>query len=255
MAIKTIIIDDEFLARENLKLLLNEFCEGVDIIDEADNIIDAKVKIETLNPDVIFLDIRMPSGAEGFDLLDSLETIDFKIVFVTAFKDYALKAFKANAIDYILKPIEIEELQKVVQKLQLGKEIDVVNFHSKEVIDNTLSSIEHKNVEKIVVSHSKGMTLINVSDIVRLQSNGNYTEVYLQNGTRMVDSKTLKVYQDILSEQQFMRIHNSHLINIASIVGYSSEDGHFALLDSGESISISRVNVSLFKEYLNQYKL
>ncbi len=255
MAIKTVIIDDEYLARENLKLLLNDFCEDVEIIGEADNIIEAKTKIEALKPDVVFLDIRMPSGAEGFDLLDNLKVIDFKIVFVTAFKDYALKAFKANAIDYILKPVEIEELQQVVQKLQRGLPIDETNFHSKEIIDNTLQSIEDKAIGKIAVSHAKGMTLINVSDIVRLQSNGNYTEVYLQDGTRLVDSKTLKVYQDILSDQQFMRVHHSHLISISTIVGYSSEDGHFALLNSGDAIPISRANLSIFKAYLNQYKL
>ena len=118
MKLNALIVDDEELARKNLQMLLEEYCEDVEVIGQAGTIKDAKEKIETLKPDVVFLDIRMPSGSEGFDLLESIEERNFMVVFVTAFKDYALRAFNANAIHYVLKPVDIEDLQQAVEKVK-----------------------------------------------------------------------------------------------------------------------------------------
>src|SRR5688500_17234881 len=121
MKLRAIVVDDEELARKNLTMLIEEYCEDIEVIDDAGNIIDARAKIESLQPDVVFLDIRMPSGSEGFDLLESIENRNFFVVFVTAFKDYALRAFNANAIHYVLKPVDIEDLQQAVQKVKEAK--------------------------------------------------------------------------------------------------------------------------------------
>ena len=116
--IRTIIVDDELLARENLKLLLSDFCENVEVVGEADSVDAAIDAITELKPTLVFLDIRMPSGIEGFELLEKIDTKDFVVIFVTAFKDYAIKAFNANAIHYILKPIDVEDLQNALKKVK-----------------------------------------------------------------------------------------------------------------------------------------
>ena len=250
--IKALVIDDELLARENLKILIEDFCDGIEVIGTAGSITTAREQIDSLHPDVIFLDIRMPSGAEGFDLLDSYEEINFEVVFVTAFKDYAIQAFKANALDYVLKPVEIEELIATAKKI-----VDRVSDRSKtsnkkEIVNNTFKSIQNQKVDKIVVSHQKGFKLIEVSAIERLQSHSNYTEIHFLDGTKYVDTKTLKSYNEILSGEEFMRVHNSHIINLSQLAEYHNEQGHIVVLKSGIEIPVSRANVS---SVLNYFKL
>jgi len=252
MELKAIIVEDEFLARENLKLMLSEFCEGVNVIDDASNITEAKEKIERLSPDVVFLDIRMPSGLEGFELLEQLERIDFMLVFTTAFKEYAIQAFKANAIDYILKPIEIEELQTVVEKLKNNSLQNIVT--EKSQIENTAQNLQERKIDKIAISHSKGIDLIEIADIMRLQAANNYTEIYLTDGKKLVDARTMKSYQSILDTKQFRRFHNSHILNINQVKGYKNEDGHFAVMSNGDLIPISRANHSEFMNFIKQFK-
>jgi two-component system LytT family response regulator len=248
--VKTLVIDDELLARENLKILIEDFCEGIEVIGTAGSISVAKQMIEDLKPDLIFLDIRMPSGAEGFDLLDSFETIDFEVVFVTAFKDYAIQAFKANAIDYILKPVEIDELiatsKKIVAQFNQN-ESDFAN--KKEIVQNAFKSINTKKVERIAITSQKGMKLISLVDIERLQSNSNYTEIYLMDGSKIIDTKTLKTYQELLPEENFMRVHNSHIINLSRLDEYQNDQGHIVILKSGTQIPVSRTNVSQLINY------
>ena len=160
MVLKALIIDDEDLARKNLTMMLNENCPEVEIIGTSGDIVDAKEKIETERPDVIFLDIRMPRGAEGFELLESIEQRDFFVIFVTAFKDYALKAFNANAIHYVLKPIDIDELVSAVKKVEEAKSVFeklpenyTTYFDS---LKNLSTDLENKGYgKKIAISHTK----------------------------------------------------------------------------------------------------
>ncbi|MBL7942446.1 MAG: response regulator, partial [Flavobacteriales bacterium] len=159
--LKALIVDDEFHARENLAMMLTDFCPAVEVIGDASGVDEAREKILALHPDVVFLDIRMPSGSEGFDLLDSLPDKDFMVVFVTAFKDYAIQAFNANAIHYILKPIDIEELQSAVARLEEYK----ASFSaSRENFENYLKSVQsltemvrnHQYPQRITLFHSRG---------------------------------------------------------------------------------------------------
>lgn len=257
MSLKAIIIDDEDLARKNLSMLLTDNCKDVEVIDTAGNIVEAKTKIESLNPDVIFLDIRMPSRAEGFDLLESLEKRDFFVVFVTAFKDYAVKAFNANAIHYVLKPIDIDELVSAVNKVKEAKELFTnlpENYNSYfDSIKNLSSSLENKGYgKKIAISYTKGIKLIETINITHLEASGNCTMLYFTDGKRYLDTRTLKVYESILNPHEFYRIHKSHIINLEYLKEYMNEDGHMAILTNGIILPVARNRVSSFVKTLKK---
>ncbi len=255
MKLKTIIVDDEELARKNLSMLLNEYCEDIDIIADAGNVLDAKEKIEKLDPDVVFLDIRMPSGSEGFELLDSIENRNFLVVFVTAFKDYALRAFNANAIHYVLKPIDIDDLKQAVDKIKEAKSTFIENpenfetyFESIKNLSTSMSSEGYGT--KVAISHTKGIKLIDIHDIMYLEASGNCTVLYFNDGTRYLDTRTLKIYEGILNPNLFYRIHKSHIISLEYLKEYLNEDGHFAILKNGKLLPVARNRVSAFVKTL-----
>lgn len=255
MKLKALIIDDEDLARKNLSMLLGEYCPEVDVIGDAGDIKDAKDKIEKLSPDVVFLDIRMPRASEGFELLESIEKRDFFVIFVTAFKDYALKAFNANAIHYVLKPIDIDDLKNAVTKVVESKtqfSAEPENFNNYfNAIKNLSSSIENKGYgNKIAISHTKGIKLIETKDILYLEASGNCTMIYFKEGKRYLDTRTLKIYESILNPDEFYRIHKSYMINLAELKEYINEDGHFAVLKTGKLLPVARNRVSTFVKTL-----
>jgi two-component system LytT family response regulator len=247
--INAIVIDDELPARENLKILLEDFCDDIKVIATVGTIQAAKTLIIDHKPDVIFLDIRMPSGAEGFDLLASFDTIDFEIVFVTAFKDYAIQAFKANALDYILKPVEIDELIITAKKIVAHCQIKNKEENKKPIVNNAFKTINTQKVERIAITYAKGLKLIEVKDITRLQSHSNYTEMHFKDGSKFMDSKTLKTYQEILSEDEFMRLHNSHIVRLSEITEYQNEQGSLVILKNGDQIPVSRANINNLMSY------
>lgn len=246
--IKTVVIDDELLARQNLKMFLEEYCPELDVVAEAGSKQGGLDIISSYKPKIVFLDIRMPSGAEGFELLEEIDTHDFKVIFVTAFKDYAIKAFKANAIDYILKPIDIDELQEAVKKtvesIQKEKPEDNIGYQQK--IHNFARGYLS---DKITISHSKGIKIVDPKTITHIEADNSYSTIYFNDGSSFVDSKTLKHYESILPHQ-FIRIHKSHIINLDYLEEYSNQDGHFAIMKNGEMISISRNKIRDFLEQL-----
>lgn len=251
MNLRTIIVDDEENARKNLHLLLEEFCPEAEIIGEAGNIEDAKVIIESSQPDVVFLDIRMPSGAEGFDLLDNIEEQNFFVVFVTAFKDFAVRAFNANAVHYVLKPVDIEDLQEAVAKLIEAKKIFSDNpanystyFQSLKNLSDEL--VRNKPSNRIAISHTKGIKIVEDDSIVHLEANGNCTQIYFKDGTRYLDTRTLKIYESILDKAKFFRTHKSHIVNLSLLTDYVNDDGHFAVLNGNLRIPVARNRVSSF---------
>lgn len=251
MKLRALIVDDEDLARENLRILLTDFCEEVEVIGDAGNIRDAKELILSEKPDVVFLDIRMPSGAEGFELLESIENKDFMVVFVTAFKDYAIKAFNANAVHYVLKPVDIDDLKTSVKKLIETKENFNNNPQSQdsynEILKHLTSQLKNnKPSNRITISHTKGLKIIEDKDIRHLEASGNCTTLYFSDGSRYLDTRTLKIYENILDDEKFFRIHKSHIINLHSLKEYLSEDGHFAVLDDGKRLPIARNRLSTF---------
>jgi two-component system LytT family response regulator len=249
--ITAIIVDDEELARENLQMLLNEYCPEVEIVGKGGNVEEARSLIDSKKPEALFLDIRMPSGEEGLELLEDVKTKNFQIVFVTAFKDYAVKAFNVNSIHYILKPIDIDDLKEAVSKLIEYKELfqqDSSNLETYlESIKNFSENIHYQNESsKITISHSKGIKIIDDNNILYLEGDGNCTNIYFNDGTSFFDTRTLKVYDGILNEKKFHRIHKKYIINLTYLTDYLHEDGYFAKMQTGKLLPVARARVSQF---------
>lgn len=257
MKLRAIVVDDEEFARKNLVMLLEEFCPEIEVIGEAERKDQAKAIIEASQPDVVFLDIRMPSNAEGFELLEEIEEKNFQVVFVTAFKDYAIKAFNASAVYYLLKPIDIEELQLAVKKLMESKEIYTENPSNYSTYFDSLKNLSYnllrnKPNNRIAISHTKGLKIVEDDTILHLEASGNCTTIYFKDGTRYLDTRTLKTYEEMLDESKFARIHKSHIINLNELSEYLNEEGHFAILKNGLKLPIARNRVTDFIKMLKQ---
>jgi two-component system LytT family response regulator len=249
--ITAIIVDDELLARENLRMLLNEYCPEVEIVGLGENVSEARKLINELKPEAVFLDIRMPSGEEGLELLDDVESNNFQIVFVTAFKEHAIKAFNINSIHYILKPIDIDDLKEAVVKLLNYKEMfrkDSTNLETYiKSIKNFSENIHYQNESnKITVSHLKGIKIIEDNSILYLEGDGNCTNINFIDGTSFFDTRTLKVYEEILNKNKFFRIHKKHIINLTLLTDYLHEDGYFAVMETDVKLSVARARVTEF---------
>lgn len=255
MSLKAIIIDDEEFARKNLQILLEEHCPDVDVVADADGKSEALEKIKEFQPDVLFLDIRMPSGSEGFELLEEIEDMNVLVVFVTAFKDYAIRAFNANAVYYLLKPIDIDELKTAIEKLIESKKLFSENpenyttyFRSLKNLSDTF--LRNKPNNRIAISHTKGLKIVEDDTIVNLEASGNCTMLHFSDGSRYLDTRTLKIYENLLDPTKFSRIHKSHIINLNFMTDYVNEDGHFAILKNAERVPIARNRVSEFVKSL-----
>lgn len=257
MKLRALVVDDEEFARKNLTMMLEEYCPEIEVIGEASRKDQAKAIIESSQPDVVFLDIRMPSGAEGFELLEEIENKDFLVVFVTAFKDYAIRAFNASAVYYILKPIDIEELKTAVSRLVDTQKVykdDPENYNTyfdslKELSHNLLNN---KQSNRIAISHTKGLKIVDDDTITHLEANGNCTTIYFEDGTRYLDTRTLKIYENLLNPGKFCRVHKSHIINLNLLQEYVNEDGHFAILKGGIRIPVARNRVTEFVKMLKE---
>lgn len=251
MELRALIVDDEELARKNLAIMLKNHCPEINVIGEAVDIDEAEIAINELKPDVVFLDIRMPSGAEGFELLERMKNRDFLVVFVTAFKDYAIRAFQANAVHYLLKPIDEDDLKVAVDKITATKEIfsqnpENYNDYFKALQNLADRLIHNKTSNKIAISHTKGVKIIEDDDITYIEASGNCSEIYFKDGTRYLDTRTLKIYEEILNPNKFYRIHKSYIINLDMIKEYISEDGYIIELKNKVQLPVARNRVSEF---------
>jgi two-component system LytT family response regulator len=249
--ITAIIIDDEYLARENLSMLLTEFCPEIEVVGMGQNVDEARVLISTKKPEAVFLDIRMPSGEEGLELLENVKSNKFQIVFVTAFKDYAIKAFNLNAIHYILKPIDIDDLKEAKVKLlnykrlfaQDGTHLDTYL----QSIKNLSETIHYQNESnRITISHSKGIKIVDDISILYLEGDGNCTNIHFSDGTVFLDTRTLKVYEEILNNSRFYRIHKKYIINLTHLVELLQDDGSFAVMNTKHKLPVARARLSEF---------
>lgn len=237
MTIRTIIIEDEEASRETLRNYLNKYCPQVEILSECKNIIEGKKAIDEQNPQLIFLDVEMPFG-NAFDLIEQLDKIDFKIIFVTAYSNYAMKAINYSASYYILKPIDIEELENAVRKVEeeLTRENDTeVQLQTKILLEN-LQNNSHK---KVVLPTLEGFEVVEMEDILHLEANDNFTNFYLKNGSKKVICRTLKFYEDVLKDSGFMRIHRSHIVNLNYITSYKKGKGGQVELKDGSVVDVS----------------
>ncbi|WP_442592068.1 LytR/AlgR family response regulator transcription factor [Pedobacter sp. AW31-3R] len=235
--LKAILIDDELKSRTNLRQLLLEYCPNVEIIAEAGNAVEALKLIRELKPDLLFLDIEM-GEVSGFDLLKLLNgQQNFEVIFVTAFDKYGIQAVKACAIDYLLKPINILELSTAVEKATIQINPKKENERLKELVANIDRGDEE---QKIAIPLSDKIEFLAINKIIRLEAEGNYTHIYLDNKKHYLVCKTLKEYQELLENHNFIRPHQSHLINFRKISSYVKTDGGYIVMDDGSQAPISR---------------
>ena len=235
--IKAIIVEDEEKARSNLMQILAEYCKNVEVIDAQDSVQNGIKSIKQNNPDLLFLDVHM-QGETGFDLLEQLGKINFEIIFTTAHNEYAVKAFKFSAIDYLLKPVDIDELISAVQKAADKIEQNTTKERYQLIVENLQG--QKSTFNKIALPTADGLVFVQVSDIIRCESEDNYTHFFLISGKRFLVSKTIKYFEELLTDQDFFRIHQSHLININHIKEYHKGEGGYAIMSDESSVIISR---------------
>lgn len=246
--LKAILIDDEFHCTESLKIELNSFCPEVEVAGICNDPREGAKLIQDINPDVIFLDIEMP-WMSGFELLSNLTDIDFSVIFTTAYNQYAIKAFKFSAVDYLLKPIDTDELQAAVAKVSSLKSLRFNRKHLSLLLENL--NPEYKPSSKIVLPSSDGLEFIQVSEIIRIESESNYSHIYLENDKKIFLAKTLKDLEELLSEHSFIRVHNSHIVSENHIRKYHSSDGGFIELSDSSKVPLSRTRRP---DFINRFK-
>jgi two-component system LytT family response regulator len=235
MEIKVIIVDDEQRGIIAMQTLLEKYCEQVIVAAVANDIIVAENKIREINPDVVFLDIEMPGG-DGFKLLDKFEIIDFEVIFVTAFLEHAIRAIKASAIDYLLKPVNISELQQAIKKVQ-----EVVLRKKRSQQGAVLQSANNFNpLKKLILTTVDGYYPVKLQEIAYCKANDSYTHFYMQNGKHYIASKSLKEFEEVLSGYNFFRIHKSFLINMDHIELVNKESGGISvIMDNQDTLPVA----------------
>lgn len=237
--IKVVIIDDEDNSRETLRGKLDLFCPEVEVAAEAGSVKEGMEAIIAHSPDAVFLDIQL-AGESGFDILEEFRDnveVHPEIIFVTAHNEFAIKAIKFSALDYLLKPIDPEELVKAVRKVEESKGLPKRATNINVLVENIRQASD--SPKKIVVPTSDGMHVIKLSDIIRLESSSNYTTFYLNNQKSLLASKTLKEFDNMLSGYNFQRIHKSHLVNMNYLKRYVQTDGGYLILEDGSKIPVA----------------
>jgi two-component system LytT family response regulator len=218
--IRAVIIDDEKLARDVIFNYLTEYCPDVEVVAQASSVKSALSAIQKTTPDLVFLDIEMPDGT-GFDLLNKFEKIDFKIIFVTAYSEYAIKAFRFSAIDYLLKPVKIDELIDAVARVRSAGTPGI----SAEIISSLLNNLRSSSPKQstLIIPNIRGFEVLRVSDIIMCQADGYCTNFHLSGNRKVVSSKNLKHFDGLLEDQNFLRVHHSYLVNLDHVTGYTRQ--------------------------------
>ena len=234
--IRSVIIDDEPNCCKTLSVLLERFCPEVEVTAICSNGLEGLKKIQEHTPSLVFLDVEMPM-MNGFEMLEKLSPVNFHLIFTTSYDQYALRAFRFSAIDYLLKPIDRDELQKSVQKVVRQMQIPVP-----EQLEILMKKINQptKPINKIAVPTLEGLQMILVENIIRCESDDNYTILFLKDKKKLVVSCTLKDIEAMLDEHPFVRVHRSHLANLNEIEKYLKGEGGYLIMSDGSTIDVSR---------------
>jgi len=228
-----IIVDDEEKSRSTTRSFITRYCPELNILDEADGVETGLKSIKQHPPDLVFMDVEMKDGT-GFDLLNLLKPVNFKVIFITAFDSYALKAFNFSAVDYLLKPLDPTRLTEAVSKLKTTHTNDLLHRKLEALLENKVS------LEKIALPEIDGLVMVRIKDIVRCESESNYTRFYLKTGKTHLSTKTLKDFDEMLTGMNFCRIHKSHLINIDFVARYIKGDGGVVIMDDQTELEVAR---------------
>lgn len=234
--IRTVLVDDETDSIRVLQRLLENYCPQVSIAGTAGGVETALPLIREAKPDLVLLDIEMAQG-NAFDLLNQLQPIRFKVIFVTAFDNYAIRAFKYSAVDYLLKPVDIDDLVRAINRIGEKPDEHAVVQQMKTLLENV--GVLHLPQQKMAIPTITGFIFVTVQDIIRFEAKGNYTSVYLSNGDSILATRTIKDYEEILPETIFYRIHNSHIINLSHIKKYQKGRGGVVEMEDGSSIEVA----------------
>ncbi|HEV8283684.1 MAG TPA: LytTR family DNA-binding domain-containing protein [Chitinophagaceae bacterium] len=248
--ISAIIIDDEMHCRKTLFLQLREYCPNVHVIEQCDSAQTGLEAIRKFNPDLVFLDIEMPH-MNGFEMLEQFSEIPFALIFTTGYDQYAIKAFRFSALDYLLKPIDHEELKKAVEK---------VSLHLQHPLPQQLEILLQKMhaqpsvINKIAVPTMEGLQMIAVDSIISCESDRNYTVLLLKNKQRIIVSRILKDLEEMLEDHNFLRVHHSYIVNLNEISKYVKGEGGYLVMSDGSSVDVSRSRKEILLQKLQPGK-
>lgn len=248
--IKAIIIDDEMHCQKTLSLLLKEYCTDVEVIAQCDSGESGIEAIKKLKPDLVFLDIEMPH-MNGFEMLEKFSQISFALIFTTGYDQYAIKAFRFSALDYLLKPIDHEELKKAVERVKghlqhpLPQQLEILlqKIHS-----------QSSSINKIALPTMEGLQMIPVDSIISCESDRNYTSLLLKGKQKIIVSKILKDIEEMLEEYSFLRVHHSHIVNLNEISKYVKGEGGYLVMSDGSSVDVSRSRKEILLQKLQPGK-
>lgn len=245
--INTILIDDEVDGLEDLRHSIEKYCPDISIVGTFQQPSEAIEAIKMLKPDLVFLDVQMP-GMSGFELLQKISPVSFNVIFVSAYDRYAIKAIRFSALDYLLKPVDVDELIQAVSraKERLGSE----GYSLQSALHN--AQLHSGRLEKLAVPSSDGIDFLDVRDIIFCKADGCYTHIHLVNRQTKVVTKVLKEFEDILAESGFCRVHNSFLINLSHVKRYVRGEGGYAIMTDNHHVDISRRRKDEFLSSLNR---
>jgi two-component system LytT family response regulator len=241
--VTALVVDDELYGRENLTTLLSKNCPSVDVIGVVNSVKTAEKFINSYSPQIVFLDIMMP-GADGFSLLEKFSNRNFIVIFVSASLEFGIKAVKAGVLDYLLKPICIPDLKTAVQRAEA-----ILHESNRPVFSDAVKQ------SKIALSHSGGFTLEDIENVIRLQADDNYTNVYMKDGSRYLICRPLGDFEKSLPKEQFVRVHKTHMINIRHLKNFLNEDGGLAVLNDGYKVPVSKRKSALFIDAVKRFSV
>ncbi len=233
---KAIIVDDETRARSLLRKMLNEYCPDIEVIADCEDLPGGVKAIRKLKPDVVFLDIEMP-GYSGLEILDFFDEndISFSIIFVTAYNNYAIKAFKLSAVDYLLKPVEPDDLEQAIERLKRRNQKEKNN-----TIATLKENLKEEGLDKIAVPDSNSIKFLELDEILYFKANNSYTDIFFADSSKMTISRTLKNIEDTLnSTPHFFRCHKSYIVNMKYLTDYVKSDGGYLMIKGNHSIPLS----------------
>lgn len=247
--INAVIIEDEKKSREVMEALVKTNCPDINLLGSADSVASGVELIRKTNPRLIFLDIEMADGS-GFDLLEQVPNSGYEVIFTTASDAHALRAIKYSAIDYLLKPIDADELKTAVEKIR-AKQSDTANLDNLKFLLQNFKK-PNEQYSKITLPTGNAYEIVNVKDIIRCEADGSYTSFFLENKKKLLVSASLKHYEDLLPPDDFIRVHHHHLVNMHHVVRFLKTDGGYAVMSDGTQIEISRRKKEAFLARLNK---
>jgi two-component system LytT family response regulator len=249
--IKAIIIDDDSNLRQGLLHLLKQLAPDIEVVGQVEEVAQGVNALHQLKPDVLFLDIQLTDGT-GFDILEQFQKQfgkpNFQVIFITAHEQYALKAFRFSALDYLLKPIDLDDLQQVIEKIRKNKN-QVSEYKNIEVLLEHLS--QKTSSKRMALPTAEGIHLFDIKDIIRIESSDNYSIFYFKNNEKIMVSKTLKDYEDLLTPHGFERIHQSHLINMSYLKSFLKKDSYVVMID-GKQLPVAIRKKDKLQQIINQ---